>query len=144
MELKQILSAVTTQRDNFISNVKEREDNNGIKRNVRYHVMKEFLMLRGRNVRNIHKYLTILENDFVMTLPLTFYREMVDYRRNKRHPSSVSSIEKDNINTEQVLNGVSPVIEDVSFLHIFLRAQFKQEGNDPIELTDKSSEDSFS
>jgi hypothetical protein len=92
-ELKRTLKDVTAERDDIVTSTKLKKETETMERSVRIQVMKEFLMLRGKNVRNVHDYLTILEDGFVMTLPVTPFRDMVDGRWNKRHPLEEITLE---------------------------------------------------
>eukprot|EP00586_Coscinodiscus_wailesii_P004488 CAMPEP_0172487484 /NCGR_PEP_ID=MMETSP1066-20121228/16600_1 /TAXON_ID=671091 /ORGANISM="Coscinodiscus wailesii, Strain CCMP2513" /LENGTH=658 /DNA_ID=CAMNT_0013254141 /DNA_START=95 /DNA_END=2071 /DNA_ORIENTATION=+ len=150
-ELKRTLKDVTAERDDFVTDLKLKRETETMERSVRVQVMKEFLTLRGKNVRNVHDYLTILEDGFVMALPVTPFRDMVDGRWNKRHHLEETFIGKEKNESEQVLNGVSQVIEDVAFLHAFLKDQFEvddetteeKKKESSIQLVYESSDDDF-
>jgi hypothetical protein len=123
-ELKRTLTEIVSQRDAADVEKRHAAQREREQREVRFRVMEEFLKLRGRNELNVARWVAILEDGFIFTLPKTPYRQMVDGEK-----SPVNSRGGDDANNsssrsdlEQVLRGSGPVMEDSKYLSNFLQA----------------------
>jgi hypothetical protein len=111
-ELKATLSALVTHRDAADLEKRHASQRELEQREVRFRVLEEFLKLRGRNEANPARWAAILEDTFHLTLPVTKFRDMVrsngEDNNNKSH--------------EQVLTGVTEVMNDSNLCSTFLQS----------------------
>ena len=107
-ELKRTLTELVSQRDAADVERRHEAQRNREQREVRFRVMEEFLRLRGRNDPSSSRWCAILEDNFVLTLPRTPFRETV-----------VESASDYNL-AEQVLRGAAPAMEDSKCVSSFL------------------------
>jgi len=111
-ELKATLSALVTHRDAADLEKRHASQRELEQREVRFRVLEEFLKLRGRNEANPARWSAILEDTFHLTLPVTNFRDMVrsngEDNNNKSH--------------EQVLTGVTEVMNDSNLCSTFLQS----------------------
>ncbi|KAL3762869.1 hypothetical protein ACHAWU_001016 [Discostella pseudostelligera] len=117
-ELKRTLTEMVSQRDAAELEKRHEAQRNREQREVRFRVMEEFLNLRGRNELNAARWVAILEDGFMFTLPRTPYRRMVDGE--KSWSSDVYGNGSSCV--EQVLRGAAAVIEDSAHLSTFLQS----------------------
>jgi len=113
-ELKRTLIKLVEQRDADEFEKRRSAQREVEQREVRFRVIEEFLKLRGRNEVDFSRWSAILDDEFVFTLPVTDYRQMV-----KETPST---------NFEQVLNGVSEVMADAGNFSSFLQGIGRDNG----------------
>jgi len=109
-ELKRTLTELVSQRDAADVERRHEAQRNREQREVRFRVMEEFLRLRGRNDPSSARWVAILEDNFVLTLPRTPFRETV-----------VESASDYNL-AEQVLRGAAPAMEDSKCVSSFLNS----------------------
>ena len=109
-ELKRTLTALVAQRDAAELEKRHASQRELEQREVRFRVTEEFLKLRGRNEANPARWAAILEDNFTLTLPVTDYRDMVHAGDNNQK-----------LNHEQVLTGVTEIMNDSSLCSTFLQ-----------------------
>mmetsp|Transcript_50748 Transcript_50748/g.99194 ORF Transcript_50748/g.99194 Transcript_50748/m.99194 type:complete len:628 (+) Transcript_50748:174-2057(+) len=117
-ELKRTLLAMVAERDSAELRRKVTEEQLKEQKEVRFAVMKEFMNYRGRN-ESLARWSAILDSSFVMKLPVTPYRKMVNNGRiapNRTTPDENSFLDP----SERILRGVSEVVADSKFLVNFL------------------------
>ncbi|KAL7442796.1 hypothetical protein ACHAXH_006143 [Discostella pseudostelligera] len=117
-ELKRTLTEMVSQRDAADLEKRHEAQRNREQREVRFRVMEEFLNLRGRNELNAARWVAILEDGFMFTLPRTPYRRMVDGE--KSWSSDVYGNGSSCV--EQLLRGAAAVVEDSAHLSTFLQS----------------------
>lgn len=125
-ELKATLSALVSQRDAAELEKRHAQQRELEQREVRFRVLEEFLKLRGRNEANAVRWAAILEEKFTLTLPILSFREMVH--------SNDSSHRNANALHEQVLTGVTEVMNDSNLCSSFLQTLGKQGNSEIITL----------
>lgn len=125
-ELKATLSALVSQRDAAELEKRHAQQRELEQREVRFRVLEEFLKLRGRNEANAVRWAAILEEKFTLTLPILSFREMVH--------SNDSSHRNTNALHEQVLTGVTEVMNDSNLCASFLQTLGKQGNSEIITL----------
>lgn len=107
-------------------------------REVRFHVMEEFLKIRGSNEQSIERWTAILEDNFTLVIPLTRYRKMVHQSISREQRSILVDINDEGLKqsahadyddgkTEQILHGVEEVMADASSLAAFLGKCYSSE-----------------
>jgi hypothetical protein len=106
-ELKRTLTELVSQRDTAELEKRQAAQRELEQREVRFRVIEEFLKLRGRNETNFARWAAILEECFVLTLPMTDFKKMM-------HDDFVPG-------TDVVLNGVSEVMSEASSFSAFLQ-----------------------
>jgi hypothetical protein len=111
-ELKRTLIEIVNERDASETLKKQRMQHELEQREVRFRVSEEFLKLRGRNDPNFARWSAILEDEFILTLPLTRYRGMV---------------QNDTSSGLQELAGTTAVMSDASHLADFLQTLLNAE-----------------
>lgn len=109
-ELKRTLTALVTQRDTNELEKRHTAQRELEQREVRFRVIEEFLKLRGRNEVNFARWAAILEENFILSLPHTDYRE---------------TIMSDRRQFDQVISGVSQVMADSTYFSSFLQTLSK-------------------
>jgi len=101
-ELKKTLSEIASQRDSLeLEKMRDSE-----LRKVRFSVIQEFMKLRGSNAGDMKRWSSILDEKFVLNLPITHYRKMA-------HPNRLETKAPP---LQQELKGISEVIQDASLL----------------------------
>eukprot|EP00586_Coscinodiscus_wailesii_P003100 CAMPEP_0172491452 /NCGR_PEP_ID=MMETSP1066-20121228/22294_1 /TAXON_ID=671091 /ORGANISM="Coscinodiscus wailesii, Strain CCMP2513" /LENGTH=619 /DNA_ID=CAMNT_0013260513 /DNA_START=140 /DNA_END=1999 /DNA_ORIENTATION=- len=137
-ELQRTIVALAARRDAVDRDAREKKRVDLEQREVRFRVIEEFLNLRGRGERNFSRWVTILAEEFVLTLPVTRYRNMV--RKNYKEEGDDSSGEC--LALEQTLQGATEAMEDAALLAAFLEQTFGcrskkvDNANDP-QITNK-------
>mmetsp|Transcript_17561 Transcript_17561/g.23224 ORF Transcript_17561/g.23224 Transcript_17561/m.23224 type:complete len:901 (+) Transcript_17561:287-2989(+) len=126
-ELKRTLTELVSQRDASELERRHSSQRDLEQREVRFRVMEEFLKLRGRNELNVARWVAILEDNFVFTLPKTDYRKSVAAKSMTRQVSvdgginsSTTPIAAGSMSFEQTLTGAGEAMEDASFLSALL------------------------
>ena len=117
-ELKATLSALVSQRDAAELEKRHSSQRELEQREVRFRVLEEFLKLRGRNEVNDARWAAILEEKFTLTMPVVNFREMV-HSNDSTHRNAIAL-------HEQVLTGVTEVMNDSSLCSTFLQSLGKQ------------------
>jgi len=117
-ELKATLSALVSQRDAAELEKRHSSQRELEQREVRFRVLEEFLKLRGRNEVNDARWAAILEEKFTLTMPVVNFREMV-------HSNDITHRNANALH-EQVLTGVTEVMNDSSLCSMFLQSLGKQ------------------
>lgn len=125
-ELKATLSALVTQRDAADLEKRHASQRELEQREVRFRVLEEFLKLRGRNEVNGARWAAILEEKFFLTLPVVNFRDMV-------HSNDISHRNATALH-EQVLTGVTEVMNDSNLCSAFLQGLGKQGNSEIITL----------
>lgn len=125
-ELKATLSALVSQRDAAELEKRHAQQRELEQREVRFRVLEEFLKLRGRNEANAARWAAILEEKFTLTLPILSFREMVHSNDNSHRNANALH--------EQVLTGVTEVMNDSSLCASFLQTLGKQGNSEIITL----------
>uniref|UniRef100_A0A6U9VFM9 BZIP domain-containing protein n=2 Tax=Pseudo-nitzschia australis TaxID=44445 RepID=A0A6U9VFM9_9STRA len=120
-ELKATLSALVTQRDAAELEKRHASQRELEQREVRFRVLEEFLKLRGRNEANAARWAAILEDKFTLTMPVVSFRSMVHSNDSSHRTGNVC---------EQVLTGVTEVMNDSSFFSNFLQSLGKNGSNE--------------
>lgn len=101
-ELKKTLAEIASQRDSLeLEKMRDSE-----LRKVRFSVIQEFMKLRGSNAGDMKRWSSILDEKFVLNLPITHYRKMA-------HPNRMETKAPP---LQQELKGISEVIQDASLL----------------------------
>mmetsp|Transcript_31084 Transcript_31084/g.73259 ORF Transcript_31084/g.73259 Transcript_31084/m.73259 type:complete len:695 (+) Transcript_31084:368-2452(+) len=125
-ELKATLSALVTQRDSSELEKRHASQRELEQREVRFRVLEELLKLRGRNEANAARWAAILEDKFTLTMPVVSFRNMVHSndpsRRNGYAPF------------EQILTGVTEVMNDSTLFSNFLQTLGKSGNSELITL----------
>jgi len=125
-ELKATLSALVAQRDAAELEKSHSSQRELEQREVRFRVLEEFLKLRGRNEVNPARWVAILDEKFNLTMPVVNFREMIHTNdSNHRNANAVH---------EQVLSGVTEVMNDSSLCSAFLQSLGKQGNSEAITL----------
>jgi len=75
-ELKKTLTEIVAQRDALELEKISDKQRDGELRNVRFSVIQEFLRLRSTNEQDAKRWSSILDDNFVLHLPVTAYRKM--------------------------------------------------------------------
>jgi len=153
-ELKRTLTELVARRDAADLEKRHEAQRNREQREVRFRVMEEFLKLRGRNELSDARWVAILEDGFVLTLPKTSFRKMVDV--DTKASSSSSSKDNDGENDssdtthsslDQALRGAAQVMEDSAHLSAYLQtvggSVSTEPGDAKIELTYKCDRKHF-
>lgn len=129
-ELKRTLTELVTQRDAAEVEKRHEKQRDLEVREVRYRVMEEFLKLRARGSEHnlLARWIAILEDGFVLTLPKTDYRSIV--QNDAPILSSTVSIDDTSASgaqtvpivdpTVQVLHNASQCFDDASKLASFM------------------------
>jgi len=126
-ELKRTLTELVAQRDAADFERRHAAQRDLEQREVRFRVMEEFLRLRGTNESNVSKWIAILEDNFVLKLPLTHYRGMVKKGvESVKTPFSLA-------NNEQVLHGAADAIADAACLSEMLKSLSELGDNELID-----------
>jgi hypothetical protein len=81
-------------------------------REVRFRVMEEFLKLRGRSETSLTRWVAILEDNFILTLPETDYRRTVHGRNDATG--------------KQILRGAAEVMTDATYVASLLSALMQE------------------
>lgn len=123
-ELKRTLTELVARRDAADLEKRHEAQRNREQREVRFRVMEEFLKLRGRNEMSDARWVAILEDGFVLTLPKTSFRKMVDV--DAKASSKDTDGENDSSDTthsslDQALRGAAQVMEDSAYLSAYLQ-----------------------
>lgn len=123
-ELKRTLTELVARRDAADLEKRHEAQRNREQREVRFRVMEEFLKLRGRNELSDARWVAILEDGFVLTLPKTSFRKMVDV--DTKASSKDTDGENDSSDTthsslDQALRGAAQVMEDSAYLSAYLQ-----------------------
>mmetsp|Transcript_38868 Transcript_38868/g.83728 ORF Transcript_38868/g.83728 Transcript_38868/m.83728 type:complete len:724 (+) Transcript_38868:671-2842(+) len=119
-ELKRTLTELVAQRDAADLEKRHEAQRNREQREVRFRVMEEFLKLRGRNEPNAARWVAILEDGFIFTLPRTAFRRMVDSEKSANDVNGVANLPRTSV--EQVLRGATVVMEDAQHLSSYLQS----------------------
>lgn len=141
-ELKRTLTELVARRDAADLEKRHEAQRNREQREVRFRVMEEFLKLRGRNELSDARWVAILEDGFVLTLPKTSFRKMVDV--DTKASSKDTDGENDSSDTthsslDQALRGAAQVMEDSAYLSAYLQTVGGSVSTEPggakVELT---------
>ena len=141
-ELKRTLTELVARRDAADLEKRHEAQRNREQREVRFRVMEEFLKLRGRNEMSDARWVAILEDGFVLTLPKTSFRKMVDV--DAKASSKDTDGENDSSDTthsslDQALRGAAQVMEDSAYLSAYLQTVGGSVSTEPggakVELT---------
>jgi hypothetical protein len=119
-ELKRTLTELVAQRDAADVERRQSTQREMEQREVRFRVIEELLKLRGRNETNVSRWVAILEEGFVFSLPVTEFRSMVDKPINS--------------NYEQVLTGAAEAMADATYLAKFMQTLSKTDSSDMYTL----------
>lgn len=122
-ELKRTLTELVAQRDSAEVEKRQVGQREIEQREVRFRVIEEFLKLRGRNEANFARWAAILEDGFVLTLPITGFRKMVNIE--SKHEGII---------LEQVLTGVSEAMADSRNFATFLQSTVNSTGIVPVSF----------
>jgi len=117
-ELKRTLLAMVAERDSAELRRKVTEEQLKEQKEVRFAVMKEFMNYRGRN-ESLARWSAILDSSFVMKLPITPYRKMINNGRVAQAKNGTYDINFVDL-SERILRGVSEVVADSKFFVNFL------------------------
>eukprot|EP00536_Pseudo-nitzschia_multiseries_P008561 jgi/Psemu1/198460/e_gw1.219.41.1 len=125
-ELKATLSALVTQRDASELEKRHASQRELEQREVRFRVLEELLKLRGRNEANAARWAAILEDKFTLTMPIVNFRDTVHSNDPSRRNGCTSY--------EQVLTGVTEVMNDSNLFSNFLQSLGENGNTEPITL----------
>lgn len=152
-ELKRTLTELVARRDAADLEKRHEAQRNREQREVRFRVMEEFLKLRGRNELIDARWVAILEDGFVLTLPKTSFRKMVDVDTKASSSSSSKDNDGENDSSDtthsslQALRGAAQVMEDSAHLSAYLQtiggSVSTEPGDAKIELTYKCDRKHF-
>ena len=141
-ELKRTLTELVARRDAADLEKRHEAQRNREQREVRFRVMEEFLKLRGRNELSDARWVAILEDGFVLTLPKTSFRKMVDVdtkASSKDNDGENDSSDTTHSSLDQALRGATQVMEDSAHLSAYLQtiggSVSTESGDSKVELT---------